>query len=57
MKGMKHSTGVVSYDGILYVALQTLGKVAAFDIETTDFIEIVIEHFPDTVEKLALTNC
>lgn len=57
MKGMKHSTGVVSYDGILYVALQTLGKVAAFDIETTDFIEIIIEHFPDTVEKLALTNC
>jgi hypothetical protein len=57
MDGMKHSTGVVSYEGVLYVALQSLGKVVSFDIETTNFIGVVIDHFPDTVEKLALSNC
>lgn len=54
---MSHSTGVVSYEGILFVALQGIGKVVAFDVETTDFIEVVIDHFPDTVEKLALSPC
>lgn len=56
-EGMTHSTGVVSYDGILYVGMQTLGKVGTFDIETTEFLEVIIEHFPDSIEKLTLSNC
>jgi hypothetical protein len=56
-KGMTHSTGLISYGNILYVACQAMGKVLSFNIDTGNFLSVVIPHFPDSVEQIALSWC
>jgi hypothetical protein len=54
---MTHSTGLISYGNILYVACQAMGKVLSFNIDTGNFLSVVIPHFPDSVEQIALSWC
>ena len=55
--GMTHSTGLITFGPVLYVAAQDMGKILAFNIDTAEFISVIVDRFPDVVEQISLSWC
>jgi hypothetical protein len=54
---MNHPSGIVSYDGTLFVAEQVLGVILTFDIESGKYMKTIVESTPGQIEQLALSDC
>lgn len=57
MEGLRHATGMVVHQDTLFVAAQDPGAILSFDVPTGRFLGVVASHFPDTIERLALSDC
>ena len=54
---LTHPTGMVVFNGVLYVLAQDDGSLMAFDVETGEFKEKVIKGFEDAPEQIILSPC
>lgn len=57
IEGQKHTTGLLIHDDMLYVACQELGAIITFDLHTAQHIGIIASNFPDTIERMLLSDC
>ena len=56
--GMTHPTGIVSYDGTLFVLLHAIGRIVTFDINTSKYVTTIASGFEkNTLEQIMLSNC
>ena len=52
-----HPTGILTYDGILYVADQNLNQILTFDLNSGEFLRILPINLPGNIEQLTLSEC
>lgn len=52
-----HPTGLTTYDGILFVADQSMNKIFTFSIKSGEFIQIISINIPGSIEQISLSYC
>jgi len=52
-----HPTGILSYDGILFVADQNMNQILTFDVHSGEFLRILPINLPGNIEQLTLSEC
>ncbi|KAJ1432271.1 hypothetical protein B484DRAFT_395063 [Ochromonadaceae sp. CCMP2298] len=56
-KKMQHPTGMVVYQGTLFVTNQKLREIVAFNVHTGKFKGVIVKKLPGAAEQLTLSPC